>query len=345
MNKADVGRQLIHTYPNFKLSGLKKGAVRITPLDKNVRATVLDHTEMILRAGFEIKSIITPGELNSKSSKFNTYEIVDNSGHLHQVVFGLGSKGNMGMDFERRIVLELQEFLTNGIEHTMISSFKNTLPDFNVDSVVEGFGRKIKRPLDLVPYDVGSLITDVTFKQKNGDTVYSSLKNIMGITISNNGLRGAFNDQNNLINYSGDPLIDLIFEEVSIDVLKMLQGFNDYKQKQISSFNRKENVVIKHPENLKNLIGSAFGYGYYLVKEVKNKTYNIIDLMTVDKLNAYLGDVKTAELHYPYYKSGERLGKSKSMVINIETDKHKFAFNIRNNTGGIIPNILSLTTI
>jgi len=189
------------------------------------------------------------------------------------------------------------------------------------------------------------LIADVSFKQKNGDMVYSSLKNITGITISNNGLRGAFNDQNNLIHYSGDPLIDLIFEEVYIDVLKMLQGFNDYKQKQISSFNRKESITINHPENLKNLIGSAFGYGYYLVKEVKNKTYNIVDLTTIDKLNDYLGNVKTAELHYPYYKSAKRLDKSKSMVINIETDKHKFAFNIRNNTGGIIPNILSLTTI
>ena len=126
MNKADVGRQLIYTYPGFKLSGFKKGAVRITPLDKSVRTTMLDHTEMILRAGFEIKSIISPGELNSKSSKFNTYEILDTSGYLHQVVFGLGSKGNMGMDFERKIVLELQEFLTNGIEHTMVSSFKIT---------------------------------------------------------------------------------------------------------------------------------------------------------------------------------------------------------------------------
>lgn len=345
MNKIDVGRQLIKTYPDFKLSGVKKGAVRITPFNNSVRTTILDHTDMILKAGFDIKSIISPGEPNSKSSKFNTYEIVDISGSTHQVVFGLGSKGNSGMDFERRIVIELQEFLNEGKEHTIITSFKNTIPDFNVDSVVEGFGRKIKRPLDLIPYDVGSLIADITFKLKNGCVVYSSLKNVMGITISNNGLRGAFIEKNNLINYSSDPLIDLIFEEIHIDVLKMIQGFNDYKHKQISTFERKEDVTINHPENLKNLIGSAFGYGYYLVKEVKDKTYNIVDLTTLDKLNEYIGDVKIAVLQYPYYKSDKRLNKSKSMVINIETDKHKFAFNIRNNTGGIIPNILSLTTI
>lgn len=344
MNKAELGKKIINLHPELKLSGFKKGAVRFTPVDKNVRVTVLDHIDIILKSGLELVCIIPPGEEKSKSSKFNTYEVKINE-QIFYIVFGLGIKGNNGLDFERKTVIDLQENLKLGTEHKLITCLKDKVPSFNVIDVVEGFGRKIKRPLDLSPYFVGNLIADVTFKLDNGGLVFGSLKNITGITISNNGLNNAFAFENNSVVYKGDPLIDLILEELKVDVSKMLQGYNDYKNRTVSPFIRKEKIELLHPDNLKNLIASAFGYGYYLVKETKNSEYTINDLTTVNKLNDYLGQVRSADLHYPYFYSDKRLNKSKSMVINIETDKHKFAFNIRNNTGGILPNILSLTTI
>lgn len=344
MNKADLGKKLVNLHPELKLSGFKKGAIRFTPVDKTVRVTVLDHIDIILTCGLELISIIPPGEEKSKSSKFNTYEVKYENNTFY-IVFGLGVKGNNGLDFERKIVIELQENLKLGLQHKLLTSLKEKITDFNVIDIQEGFGRKIKRPLDLTPYFVGNIIADVTFKLDNGGLVFGSLKNITGITISNNGLSKAFAFEDNTVVYKGDPLIDLILEELSVDISKMLQGFNDYKNQTITPFERKVKIELPHPDNLKNLIASAFGYGYYLVKESKNNEYNINDLTTANKLNEYLGNVKSAELHYPYFYSDKRLNKSKSMVINIETDKHKFAFNIRNNTGGLLPNILSLTTI
>ena len=344
MNKAVLGKKILDLHPELKLSGFKRGAIRFTPIDKNVRVTVLDHIDIILKSGLNLISIISPGEEKSKSSKFNTYEVgLDDK--IFYIVFGLGVKGNNGLDFEKKTVLDLQENLKAGTEHKLITSLKDKVPLFNVVDIEEGYGRKIKRPLDLSPYFVGNIIADVTFKLENGGLVFGSLKNITGITISNNGLSKAFAFENNNVVYKGDPLIDLILEELSVDVGKMLQGFNDYKNRTVTPFERKVKIDLPHPDNLKNLIGSAFGYGYYLVKESKNSEYKISDLTTLNKLNDYIGNVKSAELQYPYFYSDKRLNKSKSMVINIETDKHKFAFNIRNNTGGLLPNILSLTTI
>jgi hypothetical protein len=343
MTKAFVGRQIVEKQFGLKMSGYKKGAIRITPTNNDVNLTSDDYINILTKCGLNVKCVIPPGNFNSKSSKFYTYEVENCNNKIYYIVFGLGVNGNEGMKYERKIINDIQTSFKLGIDHDLLTSLKQNICDLQIENVVEGYHRKVDRPLDLIPYEVGSVIADIIFKQPNGNFVYGSIKNITGAIISNHGLSDCFEVSNDIISYKGTPLIDLILEELKVDKTKMVNGLNDYSLKNLSTFERIDNVTLNHPENLKNLICSAFGYGYYIIKECINNNYDIIDITTINKLNDYVGGVQQATLVYPYYKNETK--RCKTMAIKVQTTNHKFEFSIRNNTGGIVPNIINLTKL
>ena len=78
-----------------------------------------------------------------------------------------------------------------------------------------------------------------------------------------------------------------------------------------------ENIKINKfvSENIKDIIGSAIGYGYYYAREEKDSKVKVSDITTTEKLYKFIGDIESVSLQYPYFKAATKGGRSKSMII------------------------------
>jgi hypothetical protein len=95
---------------------------------------------------------------------------------------------------------------------------------------------------------------------------------------------------------------------------------------------------------IRKYIASAFDYGYYYVRQLKNNQFEVKDLTTLEKLYDYIGNVTSASIGYPFYAGPSKNDKRKTAKIAIETDTgRKFLFSLRNKIGGDVPKDITLT--
>lgn len=340
MSLRSLGKDICTVDPNFKYA-CKNGHVRLTPLTENKKYSPDDYLQILQQAKKEVVGIIPPKELQSKSSKFLTFKVSEN-GQTFFVVFGLGVFGNEGLSYERQTASEIENYIELGGANEILERLQEITGKLDITKVVKNYHSNPERPLDVIPKNVGPIIADLILNTKQGGDVYISLKNITGKTIASHGVTTSFSENQNSVLYIDGFNLDLLVNELDINVNKMLEGLSNYILKVPSTFERMENVLIRYPDNLKDLICAGYGYGYYLVKETKNGSCEISDLTTIEKLNNYIGDIQSAQLYYPYFQTNTRQGKCKSMNIKITTSKHVFQFVLRNRAGGIAPNTLEL---
>jgi hypothetical protein len=340
MSLKSLGEDILKIEPNLKFV-CKNGHVRFTPKTENLKLTELDHFNILKKANKEVLTVIPPKHLNSKSSKFYTYCLKDNI-NLKYVVFGLGVFGNEGMGYERKKADEIERYLETGTTNEVLNILQSKAGLVDVCDIVKNFNTRNDRPLDVLPKNVGKIIADIILKNNSGEEYYVSLKNITGKIMASHGITDSFKEQDNKIMYLKGQNLDLLLEELGVNTDKMINGLNDYISKNVSIFEKTERVYVKYPENVRDLIGAAHGYGYYLVKETKNQSCELVDLTTLENLNNYVGNIQTIELQYPYFSNELRNGKRKSMNIRVQTDKHKFQFVMRNRAGNLSPNTLEL---
>ena len=340
MSLPSIGRDICKVDPTLKYT-CKRGHVRITPIGFRPKLSKDEQVDILTKSGKQVLEIIPPKNLQSKSSKFLTYKI-SNKDNFAYVVFGLGVAGNAGLSYERQKADEIQDNIVTGNTNEIVRELKCLLGSLDVVGVTKNYNSKVERPLDLSPKNVDKVISDIILKDITGKDIYVSLKSDSGNVIVSHGVSGSFSDNENNITYHKGNNIDLLLQEVNVDVNKMVLGFNEYSNKIVSNKERKEVVDVRYPDNLKDLLAAAYGYGYYLAKETEQGKCEIIDLTTLENLNNYIGNVLSVELYYPYYLTEKRNVKCKSMIIKIQTDKHGFQFVIRNRAGFISPNTLEL---
>ena len=351
MSKTAITKDIISKAPlELKAGQSKHGDIRLLPIKKDAAITLNTpekQMQVLQTAGYNVIKTVPPKAPGSRSSRFVTYVILDKDNIEHYIVFGVGS--NKGEDFEKEALATIARAIGAGAESEIINSIKFYLPGTTIVDVKAGFGRRVIRPFDLEPHDVGNVISDLTLIDQDSNSIYISIKNINGATLSNQGILGAFSVENLKLkyNFNKNIVLDLLFDMLNVDQAKMINGFNDYISENVTKGSSFEKIKINKfvSENIKDIIGSAIGYGYYYAREEKDSKVKVSDITTTEKLYKFIGDIESVSLQYPYFKAATKGGRSKSMIIKIKTSRHAFVFLVRNNSGGVIPNVINLKKV
>ena len=348
-SKAEGKKAIIDANPDLKLGSDKRGAIRLQPAVK-----VKDKEEFTNKFLDTLKDInlvivdrIKPGP-DAPSSKFDSY-VVKSGGN--EFVITLGGGANKGQSFEQEIMKSLVEYFESEGEEekpAILDELEDAL-DVEFVGVDKGvsFTRAVKRPLTPKgANDRGYEIADLTLLDENGDKYYISLKNKDGKTVSNGGASGMFDikdDKVEFVNKERDNVGGELFKAAGANTSFIERGLTDYVNKEKSPDTLKDTVDTTDKadiDKLEKFLMSAFDYGYIYVKQKTSKSFEIADLEDPDKLREFIGDIESVSVKYPYYENDRKSRKHVSVVI--ETENGIYSFDVRNASGGTIPNQINL---
>lgn len=356
VTKKDVERAITSSNTSLRGGSSKRGEIRLQPTSKveDKEKFTQDFIDTLEELKLElVGDIIKPGDPESPSSKFPSYKVKDDDGNIYIITLAGGSFSNAGMAYERKVEQDLKTYFENKEEGAKKPEFLEQLEQFlNVEftdiSKETTFDRRVKRPLSAKgPQDKGDEIADITLKDKDGDNYYISLKAIGGKTVSNAGATGMFKLQDDEIVFSNtekDNIGRALLDAGDVNVGAVLRGLNDYKNKtkSVDYLIKSHKVTDKADiDQLTKFLGSAFDYGYIYVKQKNVRDdLEIADLTTEDNLYDFIGNIEEVFVYYPYYISDARSRKHISVRLN--TDTGNYSFDIRNTSGGLIPNQINL---
>lgn len=349
-SKAAIKKAIIDSNPLFKSGTDKGGAIRISP------AVKLEDREQLKREfintlnnlEFNVIGIIEPGP-GSPSGKFDTYVVQAPGGDKFNITLAGGSFSNKGMQFERDVLTQIQTYFTNPTEVEKPKFLQEIEDILNVefDGYDKGasFERNVKRPLiPSGPRDMGREISDITLLDKQGNPYFISLKDVGGITIGNSGAAGLFSKQGNNVAFAGQDKNrsgTALFNAARIDIERAVDGLQDYINNTQTESSISEEIADPDRDALKKLIESAFDYGYYYVKRKNAKgDLEVEDLTDKEKLDNFIGEIESVRVDYPYFYRTNK--KRKHIGVNIVTTKGSFTFQVRNASGGILPDQINL---
>lgn len=352
-SKQDVKRAIVNANPNIKLGSDKRGAIRVAPAVKveDREAFTKEFLDTLDDINLVVVGEIEPGSPASPSSKFMSYKVNDPTGNEFVITLAGGSFSNKGMAYERDVLDSIKKYFDNPDENEKPRFLENIEDALDVQFVELGeatFTRRVKRPLtDEGPKDRGNEISDITLKDEDGNEYYLSLKDIGGKTVGNSGAAGMFDVEDKEVKFTNkerDKVGKKLFEAAGVDIDLILDGLTDYINKEQSTPEQSEvyNTTDESDfDALLDFIGSAFDYGYIYVKRKNSKNdLEIADLTDKDKLYDFIGEIKNVSVKYPYYNN-DKLSR-KHISIMIKTDKGNYSFDVRNASGGLIPNQINL---
>lgn len=318
-------------------SGTKSrhGEIRLQPKDPKFKLTYDQIMNLLSSAGHPVQSVANPGDTNSKSGKFKTY--ITSTGH--SVVFAGG--GNAGQTRENTLVAELQGIIQGQppSEHLLALFQKLGFDPSEMSSAVLASAKRVKRPIGIQPTDVGEVISDVTIQKKDGSIVYISLKldTGSGLSLSNVGYSGSFTVDVRAGTVQTNPhSYDSLLAAVGLSKKKIAQGLQS-----LIRGNLMNDVLEQNPsfdkDALRGYLSSAYGYGYWYVKESKHG-WEVIDLTTLEKLNELVGDPKVEMVVYPGISIRGSGANSRSRSVVTTSNGKRYEFVVRNTEGtGINP--------
>ena len=356
VSKRDVERAITSANTSLRGGSSKKGEIRLQPTSKveDKEKFTQDFIDTLGDLKLEIEGdVIKPGDPESPSSKFPSYKVKDDEGNIYIITLAGGSFSNAGMAYERKIEQDLKTYFDNKEEGAVKPEFLEQLEQFlSVEfediSKEATFSRRVKRPLSAKgPEDKGDEIADITLIDTEDEKFYISLKAVGGVTVSNAGASGMFDIEDGNIVFANKEKNNIggkLMEAGSVNIDAVLRGLNDYKNKVKSvDYLIKTHKVTDEAniEQLTKFLGSAFDYGYIYVKQKNTRNdLEIADLTTEDNLYDFIGDIEDVYVKYPYYISDARSRKHISIAIN--TSKGGYSFDIRNASGGLIPQQINL---
>jgi hypothetical protein len=353
-SKNQLKKAIVNNNSSLKAGTDKRGAIRLQPKvkiedrDKFTQdfLNTLDDISLI------VVDIIPPGTPGAPSSSFNSYKVKDIASNEFVITLGGGSFGNAGMNYEREILKAAEDYFSNPDELNK-PKFIEKLEDYLNISFTDldkgkSFERRVKRPLtDEGPQDKGDEISDITFIDEDNNKYYISIKNIGGKTVSNAGAKGMFKLEDDEVEFSNQERNKIggkLLKAANVDIEKIIQGLEDYIKKTPSQPDQDKSVDTTEQsdiETLQKFLGSAFDYGYIYVKQKNKKDdLEIADLTTEEGLNDFVGDIQQVEVKYPYYNNSIRSRKHASIVLT--TTKGVYSFDIRNASGGVVPDQINL---
>lgn len=349
-NKKEVKDAIVSANPKLRGGADKRGAIRLQPVDKVVdrEKYVEDFLNTLNEVDLFVTDIIKSGP-GAPSSKFDSYVVKGKNNK--EFIITLGGGSNRGQDYEKKVIESIEEYFDklDKDEEVIKPSFLEKLED-NLDVEFREIKKgpaKVDRPLsDKGPEDAGEVITDFTLVSTDDDKYYISLKNTSGVTISNNGASGMFDKEGDEVSYKGNDKNDIsrkLFQAANVDIDRVVRGLTDYINEEQSQEGQEEPEDTTSESDLDQLsmfLMSGFDYGYIYVKEKKSDGLEIIDLTSADKLEDFLGDVRSVSVRYPYFRNPRKSRKHISIVL--ETEKGAYSFDIRNASGGKLPNQINL---
>jgi hypothetical protein len=344
-SKAEIQHDITSALPGTKANTGNKQEIRVQPVG-NTLLTDEDLRQAFAKIDLILVKVVSPKTLDSKSSKFPTFVVKDKQGTIHYVVLGKGAAGNAGMDYERRMSSTLKTELQNQDNIPFYKQLKAVVGPVQFVDVKPAFeGHSVRRQLTDKPHNAGEIISDLTLIGNDGKPYYISLKNIDGLIIANNSLKGMFKEQKDgTIKVSDVPSIDPLLSAVHLDKMKVAKLIEDFTTSTPSGIAAMTSVQDFDSNTVRNYIASAFDYGYYYVRELKNSQFEVKDLTTLENLYNYIGNVTSVSIGYPFYAGPAKNDKRKTAKIAIETDTgRKFLFSLRNKMGGIVPRDITLT--
>lgn len=353
-SKNQLKKAIIDNNPSIKAGTDKRGAIRMQPKSKieDKDKFLQDFKKTLDDISLVIVGEIPPGAPGSPSSKYNSFKVKDMSNNEFVITLGGGSFSNKGMDYERQILKKCEDYFSDP-DNIEKPSFLEKLEDYLGVEFVDldkgaSFERRVKRPLeDEGPKDMGKEISDITLVDEEGDKYFISIKNIGGKTVSNAGAKGMFKqrgDEVEFANQERNKIGGKLLDAANADVTKIIKGLEDYI-KETPSQEGLENKIDTTRESdigqLQKFLGSAFDYGYIYVKQKNIRDdLEIADLTTEEGLYDFVGDIEKVEIKYPYYRTSRKSRKYVSIVIT--TNKGVYSFDVRNASGGIIPDQINL---
>lgn len=335
-----------------KNSGEKNVEIRIKP--KNNKAddlpTIDDILDLVKKNAkkFSLEKI----KLHKSSPNSGKFQSIgfEKNGKLYDLVLAQGS--NKGEDFEKELYDNVIKYLESSeldIDQSdevegFFDALKKADDKFKISNVVEFKKRSgsTKRNKDVDLDATGEIIGDYIIEMKSPKkTMYISLKNPKGATFANLGVGGLFDKE---LDYSKTKEEYKILSDGGIDFDILSKGLKAYRDK--TTFEQVEDVpykLIKKGTRLYKMLEKAWGKNYYYVKKKNSKKF-IAFLVDDDSVsNTLLKSLKITKITYPYYESDGRKSKQFSMIL--ENDKLKYKMEIRNTSGGIMPNQINVSLL
>lgn len=353
-SKSQLKKAIVDNNPSLKAGTDKRGAIRMQPKSKieDKDKFIQDFKKTLDDISLVIVGEIPAGAPGSPSSKYNSFKVKDISNNEYVITLGGGSFSNKGMDYERQILKKCEDYFKNP-ESTEKPAFLEKMEDYLEVEFVDldkgtSFERRVKRPLeDEGPKDKGKEISDITLVDENGDKYFISIKNIGGKTVSNAGAKGLFKqkgDEVEFTNQERNKIGGKLLDAANADIDKIIQGLEDYIKETPSEENLETKIDTTSEsdiDQLQKFLGSAFDYGYIYVKQKNTRDdLEIADLTTKEGLYNFVGKIEKVEVKYPYYRTARKSRKYVSVVIT--TNKGVYSFDVRNASGGIIPDQINL---
>jgi hypothetical protein len=348
-SKAEVKKAIIDANPDLKLGSDKRGAIRLQPVTKveDEKEFKSEFLKTLKDINLVVVSTIKSGP-DAPSSKFDSYVV--KSGN-NEFVITLGGGANKGQSFEREILKSLQEYFESDGElekPPILSQLEDALDVEFVELGSDSFDRLVRRPLTLKgANNRGKEIADLTLIDDGGNPYYISLKNKNGKTVSNGGASGMFalkDDKVEFVNKEREGIGGELFKAAAANIDYIERGLTDYYNKEESPEILKKSIDVTDDvdmSKIEKLIMSAFDYGYIYVKEKTSKSFEIADLDDKEKLKEFIGDIESVGIKYPYYE--DEIRSRKDVTIVITTSTGVYSFQVRNASGGMIPNQINLT--
>jgi hypothetical protein len=321
---------------NFKKQSDK---YRLGNLDKITKDQFVD----IINGLYDNPSIkiYGPKESPNSSSKYNMFEFETPNGVANIILSG---GANEGEKYEQNFLGLLKSLAGTPLEDIDNEDVKKLFQSVNIDpstlkddDIVFAGASDTKRPLSFEgPQNIGKIIADIIIKP---DT-YLSIKNKDGSGIYNGGIvpfitmdkegNAAYDDTK----LNNNPIIKELFDDLNIDPEKIIVGVNDYINDTNNNSNTYETLSNINATKLKNFISSAYGYGYYYVRE-KGKKLFIYPILTSEDAYRLVGDVKDVKIKYAN-------NETKTTTIKISTESEilgslDYIIEIRNTQGKILP--------
>jgi len=312
-------------------------------------------------------TVLNPREGQNPSSKFNMFIYQTPEGKNIELVLAGG--GNAGEQYEQMITDKLQRYIeAEANDDVRESEVKTVFEKLNVNpedvkSITFAGAVDTKRQLDFEdgPKNVGKTIADIVVTMEDPEEklveaeYYISVKDKKGDTIYNGGNVPFIKDQNGNVVFDQmtydetDHPSRLYFKLFNIDSNRIARGLNEYKSHNLDDVKLDEYVETGSwtdhdiPEDninkIKNGLASAWGYGYWYLREKKD---DIVFEPILNGKDAYerVGEIVKARIKYPYKKS-------KQVTLELTTEgiqgKYKYQIAIRNTSGKLLPLSMKIT--
>lgn len=290
--------------------------------------------------------VIKPHEIGASSSKFNTYEFKLVDGSSSKIILTPGGSPTKGHDFEKTLTNKLQK---NNIN--IDDEAKEILEKMHIKAndiiKVEQTSLENTRRSEMFGFDgpkqVGSQISDITIYTKDGNKHYISAK-AKNATFIYNGKTISFiyadqKDAKEKIIFDQKFFINSdinvqIFQFLGIDPKRVVKGLNERISGSTKESGAWEPLRMPNKKQLRKLLASAYGYGYWLIQEELTGPLTITHLKNSADAERMIGNIDSCVIKYPYHKS-------KSMTVKFTThgkfETTKYYLEVRNSKGKFAP--------